>query len=131
ETGPAGASVFEVQAGASVDVADGIGIQGNTSKNWTLTNHGSVTGSTGVHYGAATPGGSTLHNYGMIIGTNAVPSGNNAAVLLRSGGLVHNHAGATFESQADGVYSAVASSTVINDGTIRSQVTGAYFVAGG
>jgi outer membrane autotransporter protein len=130
-TGPAGSTTYIVPSGTAITAA-GDGIQGNGTQNWILANYGKITGTTGgIRLSSATLNGATVDNYGVIINTGTAAGGAHAGILLLNGGRVTNHQGATIQSNSDGIYSAAAGTTVVNDGTILTNVTGVYLLRGG
>jgi outer membrane autotransporter protein len=130
-TGAAGSTTFDVSA-SSVINSPGDGISGDASQDWTVSNEGSITGaSAGIRLLSATVNGATIDNFGSIVNIGSVGGGANAGIVLRNGGTVTNHVGATINSQSDGIYTNAAGSSVTNDGAIVANVTGVYFGAGG
>lgn len=116
-------SVFTAPAGTVItDSGAGYGISGNNSKDWQLTNRGTVTGTLGgVSLGSATAGGARLDNYGVIKGANFDLD---AGVLMPNGGTIYNHAGALISSdQYYGILDGAVALTIINDGDISGAST--------
>ncbi|MGE8190462.1 autotransporter outer membrane beta-barrel domain-containing protein [Pseudomonas sp. NPDC086278] len=125
-------STFDVPATSVIDVFPGEGISGDNSKDWQLTNRGSVKGLVnGINLGSATAGGLRLENFGSIIAQ--FPGGTGSGVFLSNGGTVINHVGASITSTD--FYGVLGGSDpapiiVINDGDIFG-ASGALRLGGG
>ncbi len=122
---------FLVETGATID-ATGVGISGDGTAVWTLTNNGTIKGTTrGVRLSSSTAGAtrSQFDNFGTVSATEASnAAGLGAAVHLEDGASLSNSG--TLTSSSDTVFVEQAA-TVTNNGTITSTITGVYFDNGG
>lgn len=106
---------FLAPESTTVLTTSGNGVQGNTTRNWSLVNRGSITGAqNGVLLQSSS--GATFENFGLAAGTGATFTG----VALQNGGTVVNHQGATISSVSYYGLSISGVGTVTNDGTIQT-----------
>jgi autotransporter family porin len=116
---------------ATATFADGI--SGDSSKDWQLTNHGSITtngsfANATIWLNSATINALRVENFGRIADSMQAPT-----ILLSNGGTIINHSGASIS--AAGYYvilssGAGATITVVNDGDI-SGLSAIRLAAGG
>jgi autotransporter family porin len=127
------ATTFDAPSSTVVNTTSSNGVEGDASKNWVLTNEGSITGAdNGVRLAAATATGARFDNFGTVGSTST--SGVSGAVYFQNAGIFNNHAGATVTSASNGGYFNAAGVAVSNDGTIAtttSGLAGLYYNAGG
>jgi autotransporter family porin len=128
-------AIFVAPVTTTVTVS-GTAISGDTSKDWQLTNNGSITangnGNTaGILLSSATVNAALIDNFGTIKGAGP----NSAGIFLPNGGTVTNHNGANIGSA--GFYGisysggpATALINVVNDGAISGS-SGGLVLAGG
>jgi autotransporter family porin len=105
------------------------GISGDNSKNWQLTNYGSVKAiGSGIVLGSTTPNSVQLDNFGVIQG---ITDGLATGVWLNNGGTLRNHLGASIGSDAFYGVLSFGVATVVNDGDISGASSGVRLGAGG
>ncbi|WP_158934279.1 autotransporter outer membrane beta-barrel domain-containing protein [Burkholderia sp. S171] len=128
-------ATFVAPAATTIKVT-GTGISGNNSKDWQLTNNGSITTTSsgfdaGIQLDSATASGVKLDNFGSISAPNQV-----AAVQLNNGGTIVNHGGASISSgQFYGILAtgrtAAAVTNIFNDGNISGSSGAVALTYGG
>ena len=134
-TGPANSKTFVILSDSEITPATGDGVSANSTQNWDITNNGSITGQTGgIRFGSANVNATTgaqIKNFGSIVNLGTASGGANAGIVALRGGGIINQQGGSITSQSDGIYAAVAQTSVTNSGTIGANLTGVYFNAGG
>lgn len=133
-------SNFNITAPSTLTSSYGNVITGNNSANWLLTNYGSLlnnaSGGTGasavVSLDASNVGGASLINYGII--SASVPNVGISGVVLKNGGTVFNHQGASITSA--GFYGVLGSNSsapvnIYNEGNITGNSSGVRLSGGG
>jgi len=106
-------SSFALPPQSTINTTSGDGISGNASRDWLLSLQGPITAAgNGVSLSSKISSQAFIDNYGAITARGI--SETSAGVVLLNGGSLTNHSGATINSSANGIYSAVAPTTVIN-----------------
>ncbi len=108
----------------TVNVAGNIGVYGDLSQAWTVTNSGLIIGTTGLFFQSGGTAG-TVGNSGTITASAT----NGAGILLLSGGSVGNQG--LVQGAGNGIWIQGGSGTVSNSGTIRGTSGGAVVLLSG